>query len=81
MQTKLTLNMDEETIKRAKKYARKRGTSVSRLVANYLMGLDRFHIDIKESDLPPITRKLLGSLKGAKDDENSYKEYLVRKYG
>lgn len=77
--TKLTLSVDEKVVARAKKYAAARGTSVSRLVESYLDAVAR----AKRSDdkeLPPITRRLLGVLKGTKYDREDYRDYLERKY-
>ena len=39
MTTKLTILVEEETIKKAKKYASKTGQSVSKMIENYLMHL------------------------------------------
>lgn len=47
MQTKLTLRVDDELIRAAKRYARQNGTSLSQLVENYLRSL------VIEQDLPP----------------------------
>ena len=41
MQTKLTLRMDDELIARAKAHAKKRGKSVSQLVADYFYVLEK----------------------------------------
>ena len=41
MQTKLTLQMDDELIARAKAHAKKRGKSVSQLVADYFRILEK----------------------------------------
>jgi hypothetical protein len=77
--TKLTLSVDEEIVQRAKRYAAKRGTSVSRLVETYLDALARSPT-LKDQDLPPITRRLRGILKGAKYSRADYIDYLDRKY-
>lgn len=37
---KLTLSIDESVIKRARRYSRRHNVSISRLVTNYLAGLD-----------------------------------------
>jgi hypothetical protein len=37
---KLTLSIDEGVIKRARRYSRRHNVSISRLVTNYLAGLD-----------------------------------------
>lgn len=72
---KLTLSVDEAVVRGAKRYAQVRGTSVSKLVERFLGLLAR---PPRTSDLPPITRRLRGSLKGA--DPREYRAYLERKY-
>jgi hypothetical protein len=79
--TKLTLRMDEDLVKRAKRVARKRGTSVSKMVANYFALLDRGpDSEPRPEDLPPLTRSLWGAAEGAKVDEQDYLRYLEEKH-
>lgn len=79
MQTKLTLRIEDELIKKAKRVARKRGKSLSRVVADYFN-----HISAEEDPesfkLPPNVKSLYGSLANAKINESDYKEYLEQKY-
>ncbi|HXB53708.1 MAG TPA: DUF6364 family protein [Vicinamibacteria bacterium] len=77
--SKLTLSVDEEVVERAKRYAAKRGTSVSRLVETYLDALAR-PLAVRDQDLPPITRRLRGILKGARYSREDYIDHLERKY-
>lgn len=79
MQTKLTLRLDDELISRAKSYAKKRGKSVSQIVAGYFSVLDAAP-EREESEFTPLVRSLKGSLKGAKVDKKDYREYLEEKY-
>jgi Family of unknown function (DUF6364) len=74
---KLTLSIDGAVVERAKVYAARQGTSVSRLVENYL-GL--LGTTSASEDLPPITRRLKGILKGARVDRDHYRRYLERRY-
>ncbi|GAB6161732.1 DUF6364 family protein [Desulfothermus naphthae] len=78
MNTKLTLRLDEDLIKKAKTYAAKRGKSVSSLVANYfsLLQVERE----KKEELPPKLASLKGILKDKKVNEDDYKKYLESKY-
>ena len=80
MATKLTLRMDEELIETAKKTARERGKSVSRLVADYFELLER-RSDLDEADLPPITRSLLGIASGSELTEEDHRLHLESKHG
>ena len=76
---KLTLSVDGQVVERAKRYASRRATSVSRLVEVYLDALAR-PADVPDPDLPPVTRRLRGILKGAKHGREDYIDYLGRKY-
>ena len=61
MTTKLTLTIEEKVISSAKKYAQKKGKSLSNLVENYLKS-----ISSKEPDLnaiSPKVSKLMGVIK------------------
>ena len=78
MQAKLTLELDETLIERAEQIAKASGKTVSELVADYLVGLDRDAFD--EGTLPPLTRALSGVLEGAELDEAEYYRHLARKH-
>jgi hypothetical protein len=79
MNTKLTLRMDEDLIRRAKDYADLSGKTVSGLVADYFAILTG---DLpSEHVLTPRVRGLLGALKGGGVDEEDYKRHLLEKYG
>lgn len=84
MSTKLTLRMEKALIDRAKRYARARGKSVSRLVADYFALLRTTPPQppgVEEAEpLPPITRSLLGSLSGADLDEADYRRHVEEKH-
>ncbi|MDX8406263.1 MAG: DUF6364 family protein [Mariprofundus sp.] len=76
MSTKLTLSLNEQTIDKAKAWAKIHHTSLSGLVENYFESLVAKNSDI--SLVSPKTRALSGLFK--KYDEGfSYKE-LVHKY-
>lgn len=74
---KLTLSVDGEVVARAKRYAARQGTSVSRLVEGYLEVLGG---PVAEEDLPPITRRLAGVLKGSRISKEDYRRYLERRH-
>ena len=77
--SKLTLSVDENVVARAKRYAEQQGTSVSQLVETYLDALARPSV-VEDEELPPVTRRLSGILKGVKFDREEYIDYLERKY-
>ena len=75
MQTKLTLRLEEELIGVAKEFARSRGKSVSRIVADYFALLGR---EQEGLDISPRVRSMRGSLRGANAED--YRRYLEDKY-
>lgn len=78
---KLTLSVDEAVVERAKEIARRRGTSVSALVERYLDALAGPGGARGEgAGLPPVTARLVGLLRGAKVDRETYRRYLEEKY-
>jgi hypothetical protein len=73
--TKLTLSVRSEVVRAAKRFARARRTSVSRLVEQFLRGLTE---PARPSEVPPVLRRIRGLLrKGGLAD---YRRHLVRKY-
>ncbi len=65
MKMKFTLTIEEEVISSAKKYAQKKGKSLSNLLENYLK-----FISLQETDLntlSPKVIKLMGVIKLPKD--------------
>ena len=79
MDNKLTIKIDRATIERAKRYAKKHNTSLSRLVENYLGRLTSTEKRSYKND--PLIRSLSGIIQLDKDDHKSeYKDYLEKKY-
>jgi hypothetical protein len=78
MNTKLTLRMDDTIVLKAKLEAKRRGKSISRMVAEYIesIGLQRN----SEKNPPPTTASLVGILKGKEISEEDYKTHLREKY-
>lgn len=79
---KLTLRLEEESIARAKRLARERGTSVSRMVASFFESIESTPPESRRHG--EITSRLRGSLKPEGDeppsDEGEYLRYLERKH-
>ncbi|MFH1706815.1 MAG: DUF6364 family protein [Planctomycetota bacterium] len=83
MNTKLTLNVDHEIVNNAKKFARHRRVSLSRMVANYLQGLADSEPAVGTGPLSVEVRSLKGSVKitGRKTDyRKELAKALTRKY-
>jgi hypothetical protein len=75
MSSKLTLSVDEKVTRRAKRYARRRGTSVSRMVEHFL---DAVTAPPEDTARAPILRRLRGALRGA--GKADHRRYLEKKY-
>ena len=72
---KLTLSVDSEVVRRAKRYAQARGTSVSRLVERFLRLVSS---PTGKTAAPPVLKRLRGSLKGGRLAD--YRRHLQEKY-
>jgi hypothetical protein len=59
MKSKLTLSLDSSLIAKARRIAKRRGTSVSALVSDYLASLREDGAELDEDALPPLTRRFL----------------------
>jgi len=79
MGSKLTLRIDEDLIKAAKKYSAKKGKSLSRLVADFFQVIQNEEME-KKDRLTPTVKSLKGILKGKSVSEKDYKKYLEEKY-
>ena len=73
--SKLTLSVDPDVAARAKRYAKRRGTSVSRMVEAYLKSV--MEPETRE-EKTPILDSLSGILKKA--DIGAYHRHLAKKY-
>ena len=70
---KLTLTVDEEAIKRARRYSTARGTSISDLVSHFLGNLGA-----SEGSTPTVSR--LRGILPADVNLSDYQEYLAKKH-
>jgi hypothetical protein len=73
--SKLTLNINHRVVSRAKRYAKRRGLSLSAMV--YLWSVAG-PLDKSSQDSPPVLRSVRGILKRAHGD--AYEKYIVAKY-
>jgi hypothetical protein len=79
MDTKLTLKLDDDIIKQAKLYAKKKNTSLSKLIESYLGLL----VDPEEGrEVTPLVKSLSGvvNLPGRTDYKKIYRKHLQSKY-
>jgi Family of unknown function (DUF6364) len=76
---RLTLCIDEQLIRKAKRHAGESGKSVSALVADYFALLDTDE-EMPGTELTPRVRSLIGSLKGATVTEADYRRHLEEQH-
>ena len=77
---KLTLHVPDKLVEAAKREAASRRTSVSKLVSDYFRA---FGAGVGEADsgpLPPVTASLVGCIRGADAEQESYVDHLERKH-
>lgn len=74
---KLTIELDDDVIARAEKYADRQGTSLASLLTAYLTLLAQADRSTEDT---PVLRRLRGSLKGAVPPGSDYREILVEKH-
>ena len=82
MNSKLTLKLDTEVIKDAKKYASQQGASLSKLVENYFKALALAQQEELPSHLTPVVKELSGVIPANdyEDEKDAYTDYLRKKY-
>ena len=79
MNSKLTLRLDDQLIRKAKRYSDRSGKSVSQLVADYFALIEADE-EIPGTELTSRVRTLIGSLRGATVAEADYRRHLEEKY-
>lgn len=76
MVTKLTLSVNPKTVAKAKKYAKQKGTSISRLFEEHVTELTRNKNNEKSDPLESLKR-LKGIAQGAISDDINYKDMIA----
>lgn len=72
---KLTLSVEEQVIRRAKRFSAEHDTTVSQLVSDFLASLDA-----ESETVPPVVASLRGLISPDATPE-AYREHLRRKHG
>jgi hypothetical protein len=82
MDNKLTLKLDQQVIMKAKTYAQKRNTSLSKLIEGYLKKLTN-ETPKHEEEITPLVKSLSGIIGNVKTDKMKveYQKHLIKKYG
>ena len=80
MNTKLTLRLDNKVISKAKKYAKERNTSLSKMIESYLDSVTSE--DIAGIEITPLVKSLSGviQLPADYDHRKDYTDHLDQKY-
>ena len=80
MDTKLTLSLDKKVIEEAKKYAKKKNISLSKLIESYLNKVSGEKTD--QTTITPLVESLSGVINLSKnnDPKKGYSDYLSGKY-
>ncbi len=79
MQTKLTLRLADELIRKAKRVSKKTGKSVSMIVADYFEKLD-MPLPEEIKGITPKVAALRGILKRTGSEEEEYYHHLEEKH-
>lgn len=82
METKLTLRLKDDVIKRAKTYARSHNISLSKMVESYLDSLTKQKKVENKIEITPLVESLSGviDLPANFDHKKEYRDYLEEKY-
>lgn len=82
MNTKLTLTIEEEVIKKAKEYAGKKNRSLSSIIENYLKTLTKDENPGAKQQASPVIKSLRGSFKmpDSADYKKDLQDTLAKKY-
>ena len=80
MNTKLTIKLNEDIISRAKRYAKHRKTSLSKMIESYLDSVTK--PSSKEIEITPLVKSLSGiiTLPDDYDYKKDYADHLTSKY-
>ncbi len=80
MDTKLTIKLDNDVISRAKRYAKHRRTSLSRMIESFLDSVTQNETD--DIEITPLVKSLSGVIKLPEDFDYKKErtDYLVKKY-
>lgn len=79
MNSKLTLNIDQDIIVDAKFYAKSNSISLSKLIENYLLSLT--NKKSSKTKVSPLVESLTGVISvESKEYKKEYSDYLSKKY-
>jgi len=81
MNQKLTLKLDEKVIGKAKSFARKKNTSLSKLIETYLQFITSNELN-DTAEITPLVKSISGENKssGKTDAKKEYRKHVLKKY-
>ncbi len=80
MSSKLTLRLNEDLIRNAKKYAKNSGKSVSKIVADHFEFIRNAQGNTADADDSPATHSLRGVMRDFPVSEADYRQHIENKY-
>ncbi len=82
MDTKLTLSLNANIIKRAKMYAKNHKISISKMIEAYLDSLTKEKSDKESTEITPLVEQLSGiiNLPNDFDEKEARRDYLENKH-
>jgi hypothetical protein len=82
METKLTLRLNDQIIKRAKRYAQEKKISLSKMIEAYLDSLTREKSPEHKQEITPLIESLSGVIELPEDFDykKEYRDYVNEKY-
>jgi hypothetical protein len=82
MDKKLTLSLNQTVIEKAKNYAKKNKTSLSKMIESYFDSLTNNEFDENETPISPLVESLCGviELPEGFDYKEAKAKYLLEKY-
>ena len=80
MNTKLTINLKQHVIEKAKEYAKSNRTSLSKIIESHLQKIT--HNNDTDEKITPLVKSLSGIIDLPKDFDykKSYTDHLINKY-
>ena len=80
MSTKLTLNLKQNVIEKAKEYAKSNRTSLSKIIESHLQKIT--NKNDSDEKITPLVKSLSGIIKLPKDFDHkkNYADHLINKY-
>lgn len=80
MDKKLTLSLNQNVIEKAKDYAKRNKTSLSKMIEAYFNSLTNIESNKNEIQITPLVESLCGVIELPEDFDYKKAKYLLEKY-